>query len=168
MTGQIDRRSVAGDAYMNGSVCDVMNWTCLTIRPDCPAAEAMAILANADADTLFVADADNRFRGIVTGYELLKADLNGTLSDATAEQLMHRRLQSLSVDQPLGEAAKLFREAALSQVPVLRDGRLLGVIDRKAMLRWLTAQRRSDAESTIAAPKFLQRIGEPTTMSVDR
>ena len=139
---------------MNGSVRDVMNWTSLTIRPECPAAEAMAILADADADTLFVVDAHDRFLGIVTGYELLKADLNGTLTEATAEQLMHRRSQSLTLDQPLGEAAKLFREAALSQVPVLRDGRLLGVIDRKALLRFLTAQR---SVSTIARPKFLDR-----------
>jgi CBS-domain-containing membrane protein len=70
---------------MNGSVRDVMSWTSLTIRPDCPAAEAMAILADADADTLFVIDADDRFLGVITGYELLKADLNGTLVDATAE-----------------------------------------------------------------------------------
>jgi predicted transcriptional regulator len=67
---------------------------------------------------------------------------------------MHRRLQSLSVDHSLGEAAKLFREAALSQVPVLREGRLLGVIDRKTMLRCLTAQRQGSA---IARPKFLDR-----------
>jgi CBS domain-containing protein len=139
---------------MDGSVRDVMNWNGLTVRPDCPGAEAMAILVEADADTLFVIDADDRFLGVITGYELLKAELNGTLAEATAGQLMHRRPQSLSLDQPLGEAAKLFREAALSQVPVLREGRLLGVIDRKAMLRRLTAERQ---ESVVARPKFLDR-----------
>jgi CBS domain-containing protein len=139
---------------MNGLVRDVMNWTSLAIRPDCPASEALAIVAESDADTLFVTEADGRFLGVVTGYELLKAELNGTLAEATAAQLLHHRPQALLADQPLGEAAKLFREAALSQVPVLRDGRLLGVIDRKALLRYLTAQRQ---ESIIARPKFLDR-----------
>jgi CBS domain-containing protein len=139
---------------MNGLVRDVMNWTSLTLRPECPAGEAMAILAESDADSLFVTDADGRFLGVVTGYELLKAELNGTLPDSTVEHLLHRPTQSLSLDQPLGEAAKLFREAALSQVPVLREGRLLGIIERKSLLRYLTAQRPA---SPIARPKFLDR-----------
>ncbi|MDZ4687458.1 MAG: CBS domain-containing protein [Planctomycetaceae bacterium] len=153
---------------MNAMVGDVMNWTSLTIRPDCPADQALAILSEADAEALFVVDAEDRFQGLITGYELLKADLNGTLPDSTAEQLMHRRPQALCPQQTIGEAAKLFREAALSQVPVLRDGRLLGVIERKAVLRWVAALRRSDRESAIAAPKFLQRAAEPSVLLADR
>ncbi|HUQ69016.1 MAG TPA: CBS domain-containing protein [Planctomycetaceae bacterium] len=153
---------------MNAMVGDVMSWTSLTIRPDCVADQALAILSEADAEALFVVDADDRFLGLITGYELLKADLNGTLAESTAEQLMHRRPQTLGPQQSIGEAAKLFREASVSHVPVLRDGRLLGVIERKAVLRWVAAQRRSDAESAIAAPKFLQRAGEISALPAGR
>lgn len=139
---------------MTATVGDLMNWTSLTIRPDCPAEQSLRVLAEADAETLFVVDAEDRFHGLITGYELLKADLNGTLAAATAEQLMHRRPQSLGPQQTIGEALKLFREAALSQIPVLRDGRLLGIIERKAILRWVAMQRH---ESVVTAPKFLQR-----------
>jgi len=153
---------------MNAMVGDLMNWTSLTIRPDCPADRALAILSESDAEALLVVDADDRFLGLITGYELLKADLNGTLSDSVVEQLMHSRPQSLGPQQTIGEAAKLFREAALSQIPVLRDGRLLGAIERKAVLRWVAALRRRDAESAIIAPKYLQRTSEPSALPADR
>jgi CBS domain-containing protein len=139
---------------MTLTVGDVMSWTSLTVRPDCPAAQTLEILADADAESLFVVDEADRFLGVLTGYELLKADLNGSLTEATAGQLMSRRPQALSPQQPLGEALKLFREAALSQVPVLREGRLLGAIERKTVLRWVAEQRH---EPAVAAPSFLRR-----------
>lgn len=147
------------------TVCDVMTWTSLTIRPDCPALTALDTLVAAEAAELFVVDGDGRFLGIVTDYEMLKADLTGSLDDLCAEQLMQRRPMTLSPDHSLGEAAKLFRERSLSCVPVIRDERLLGMIQRRDVLRWMSAQRDTTHGGEIQAPKFLQSAGR--TMSWD-
>lgn len=151
---------------MTGTVADLMSGIAVAIRPDCPAPVALSDLATAGADVLFVVDADGRWLGLVTGYELLKADLNGSLTESTIGQLMHVAPHALAPEQSLGEAAKLFREAAISTVPVVRDGRLLGMIDRKAVLRWLASQRAEPAAPPIAPPKFLQRTGGVTAMAV--
>jgi CBS domain-containing protein len=149
---------------MNAPVAELMSWTSLTIRPDCPATDALAILAAADAETLFVVDADDRFLGVVTGYELLKAELNGSLADCTAAQLLHATPYTLTPEQPVAEAVKRFRESGISTAPVVRDGRLLGALDRKTVLRWLASQR-SESSPPIAPPKYLQRTGGTTQRS---
>ncbi len=141
------------------TVCDVMTWTSLTIRPDCPALTALETLVAAEAAELFVVDGDGRFLGIVTDCEMLKADLTGSLDDLCAEQLMQRRPMTFAPDHPLGEAAKLFRERSLSCVPVIRDERLLGMIQRRDVLRWMSSQRDAFPGGAIQAPKFLQTSG---------
>jgi predicted transcriptional regulator len=138
---------------MDAAVQDLMSGPDLSIGPDVPAVEAFDRLAAAEADTLFVIAADGRWLGVLTSYELLKADLNGTLPDATVGQLMHARMSTLGPRQSLGEAAKLFREAALSIAPVLCDGRLIGTLERRTVLRWIARQR----GAAVTAPKFLQR-----------
>ncbi len=141
---------------MNATVCDVMTWTSLTIRPDCPALTALDTLVAAEASELFVVDGEDRFLGVLTDYEMLKADLTGSLEDLTAEQLMQRRPMTLAPDHGLAEAAKLFRERSLSCVPVIRDERLLGMIQRRDVLRWMSSERATASEGAIQPPKFLQ------------
>lgn len=152
---------------MFSTVGDVMTWTSLTIRPDCTAAMALMTLVDADSEELFVVGDDDRFLGILTDYELLKAELNGSLEEVTAAQLMHCRPVTLSPEQSLTDAAKLFREACLSRVPVLRHGRLLGMLQRRDILRQISI-RRSDCDALqVQAPKFLQmatRIADSMTV----
>lgn len=138
---------------MDAAVQDIMSGPDLSIGPDVPAIDAFDRLAAAEADTLFVTAADGRWLGVLTSYELLKADLNGTLSDARVGQLMHARMPVLRPQQTIGEAAKLFREAALSIAPVLCDGRLIGTLERRTVVRWIARQR----GAAVTAPKFLQR-----------
>jgi CBS domain-containing protein len=141
---------------MHATVCDVMTWTSLTIRPECSALSALETLVAAEAEELFIVDGDDRFLGILTDFELLKADLNGSLANTSAGALMQRRPMMLAPEQPIADAAKLFRDGGLSCVPVIRDGRLLGMLQRRDVLRWLSTQRAMVLETPIPAPKYLQ------------
>lgn len=140
---------------MYNKVRDATTWTTITVRPNCPAATALALLLDAETDHLFVVDDDQRFRGVITDGNLLKAELTGTLTQTMAADWMHCRPECLDPDQPLVEAAKLFRDNSLSRAPVLREGRLLGVLRRRDVLRWIVSQH---SERTVAAPRFLTRL----------
>lgn len=142
---------------MNACVADVMTWTSLTLRPECPAVPALESLVAAEAQELFVVDADDSFLGIVTDFEFLKAELNGSLDGLTIEQLMQRRPITIAPEASLLEAARLFREGSLNRIAVIRSGRLLGMICRGDVLRWMSAERAKAQSSPIQAPKFLQR-----------
>ena len=142
---------------MPATVADVMCWSSLMIRPNCLAEKALQIMVEAEAEDLAVVDPDDQFLGIISDYELLKADLTNTLEGEMVSQFMQRQPQRLAPEQPLIDACKLFREARISRVPVVRDGRLLGVIRRQDVMRAIWYQRCDATEdtSTIQPPKFL-------------
>lgn len=142
---------------MPATVADVMCWSSLMIRPNCLAEKALQIMVEAEAEDLAVVDNDDQFLGIISDYELLKADLIGSLGDETVAQLMQRQPQRLAPEQPLSDASKLFREARIARAPVVRDGRLLGIIRRQDVLRAMWYQRCDDQieKSAIQPPKFL-------------
>lgn len=131
---------------------DVMTWTTLTVRPDLAACAALALIDEADVDCLFVVGEDDCFLGLLTDYALLKAELLGTLDDTTVADWMQRRPETLSLEQSIADVAKLFRDASLSRAPVLRDSRLLGVVQRRDLLRWLSQQRIDAARRVVPAP----------------
>lgn len=136
---------------MQTSLCSVISWTTLTVRPDMTVAEAMDIMADREVDHLFVVDQNDRFLGIVTDHSLLKAELTGVAAQSTVAEWMSRRPETLTTEHTIGDAAKLCRDASLSRIPVLRDGRLLGVVHRRSLLKWMVFHR-ADAGPTPSAP----------------
>lgn len=134
------------------TLSDVITWTTWTVRPELTARDALALLIEADVDCVFVVGADDRFLGVLTDAALLKAELLGTIEETIVTDWMQRRPEILTPEQPIADAAKLFRDASLSRAPVLRDGRLLGVVQRRDLLRWLSQQRLDATRRAIPAP----------------
>lgn len=136
---------------------DVMTWTTLTIRPDLPVAAAMSIMAEHGLDHLFVIDDADRFLGIVTDHSLLKAELVGLSADSTVTAWMHRRPETLTTEHTVADAVKLCRDASLSRIPILRDGRLIGIVERRELLRWIVRHRVDSSHAAISAPHHASR-----------
>lgn len=136
---------------------DVMTWTTLTIRPEMTVADAMALMADREIDHLFIVDAADRFLGIVTDHSLLKAELTGQSTETTVEAWMHRRPETLTAEHTVADAVKLCRDASLSRIPMVRGGRLIGIIERRELLRWIVRHRIDQTPSTISAPHHTAR-----------
>ncbi len=135
---------------MQTSLYPVISWTTLTVRPEMTVAEAMQAMADREIDHLFVVNADDQFLGIVTDHSLLKAELTGRATESTVEEWMSRRPETLTTEDTIGDAVKLCRDASLSRVPVLRDGRLLGVVHRRSLVQWMVTHRVDASASNIA------------------
>ncbi|HET6425103.1 MAG TPA: CBS domain-containing protein [Planctomycetaceae bacterium] len=136
---------------------EVMTWTMLTVRPSLTVTEAMTIMANYAIDHLFVVDATDRFLGIVTDHTLLKAELTGRATETTVDAWMHCRPEILTPDHTVADAVKLCRDGSLSRIPIVRDGRLLGVVCRRDVLKWIVRHRVDAAASAITAPHHTAR-----------
>lgn len=136
---------------------EVMTWTMLTVRPSLTVTEAMTIMANYALDHLFVVDTADRFLGIVTDHTLLKAEVTGQATETTVEAWMYRRPEVLTPDHTVADAIKLCRDASLSRIPIVREGRLIGVVCRQDVLRWIVCHRVDTAPSAITAPHHAAR-----------
>lgn len=142
-----------------------------TVGPDATVQEVAAILAEADYTGLPVVDDEGRVVGIVTEADLLARAkrlnlpklfpfLGGViylenpkrfeedLRKATAARVrdvMTADVVTVTEDTPLEEVATLLVERGINRLPVVRDGRLVGIITRDDVIRavYLKARRQN-------------------------
>ncbi len=135
-------------------VRELMSERLQVTRPDAPLRDAARDMARARISALPVVDDNGQLLGMLTERELI-GDLLGTYlrremgasvrtpnpiaKDArrTVREVMTRQVLCVSPDQPLAEAASLMVNKDLPRVPVVRDGRLVGLLTRGDIVRKL-------------------------------
>jgi CBS domain-containing protein len=140
---------------MRMTVGDLMCETPVTVGPDCTTDEALEAFFEYETPELYVVDKSGRLLGVLPDYELLKTQLSGEARGARVEQLMSRSVPVFGVDVDAAEVAKLFRDNQCSRMPVVKSGRLVGVVTRSDVLRLMVVLRRIDAQpvKNSAGPK---------------
>ncbi|HZG36318.1 MAG TPA: CBS domain-containing protein [Gaiellaceae bacterium] len=105
---------------------------------DATAQEAGEALARPEVRALFVCD-DGRLLGVVTRKTLVREvvasgrDPRSTALREIAEEPHH----TMAADSPLDEAFRFLEEHDLERVPVVEEGRLVGVVSRAVLQRRL-------------------------------
>ncbi len=135
-------------------VRELMSERLQVTRPDAPLRDAARDMARARISALPVVDENGQLLGMLTDRELI-GDLLGTYlrremgasvrtpnpiaKDArrTVREVMTRQVLCVSPDQPLAEAASLMVNKDLPRVPVVREGRLVGLLTRGDIVRKL-------------------------------
>jgi CBS domain-containing protein len=139
------------------SVSDVMTREVITVNKDTDFKEIERRLAHHHVSALPVVDMGGDVLGVVSESDLLlKLEAVGTGqvasrgwrshgkgSASTAERLMTTPAVTVGTGQPLAAAARLMRKHKVHQLPVVRDGRLAGMLSRGDLLK---AFLRSDQE----------------------
>jgi CBS domain-containing protein len=85
-----------------------------------------------------ITERDGTIVGLVTEFDVIRA-IQGGLSASTtvAEAIMTREVVSVDVDTPLGEVVEILERERFQRVPVTERGKLVGVVSRPDVLRWL-------------------------------
>jgi Mg/Co/Ni transporter MgtE len=137
------------------TVADLMCETPVTVRPECTADEALEAFFEFETPELYIVDKAGRLLGVLPDYELLKAELSGEASDTCVEQLMSRSIPVVSLDADAAQVARSFRSCQCTRIPVVKAGRLVGVVTRHDVLRLMAVLRRIDPEAARipSAPK---------------
>ena len=79
-----------------------------------------------------------RFRGLVTLHELKKVPKDEwAITSLQSVMVPAEQLHSVSSKAPVGAVLQLMNEQNISQVPVVEDGRLVGVVGRDRLLNLL-------------------------------
>ncbi len=100
-----------------------MTRTPLTITGETTVEEALSILARQKKRHLPVLDADENLVGIVSEKDLLRAHL-----DEAVAKVMTRDVITVTEYTALEDAARTMADRRISSLPVMRDGKMVGII----------------------------------------
>jgi CBS domain-containing protein len=85
-----------------------------------------------------ITDRDGKIVGLVTEFDIIHAARQGKeLATTTAQDIMTYDVISVDVKVPIEEVVAILEQERILRVPVTEEGRLVGVISRPDVLRWL-------------------------------
>jgi CBS domain-containing protein len=106
---------------------------------DASAQEAGEALSRPEVRAVFVSDPGGRLLGVVTRKTLVREVVAAGRDPRGAKlrEIAEVPLNTIGSDLPLDEAFRFLEEQDLDRVPVLEDGRLVGVLSRAVLQRRL-------------------------------
>jgi acetoin utilization protein AcuB len=124
-------------------VRDLMTRSPITIAPDTPVGPAFTAMREHDIRHLPVVDSDGRLVGIVTDRDLRQASLARLHAlrevdrDLTVQDVMTWAVITTGPDVPVGHAMKAMYERRIGSLPVVAQGRLVGILTERDLLQAL-------------------------------
>ena len=155
-------------------VNDVMTRDVVRVGPDVGYAEIVAKLIEHGVSALPVVDDAGRLLGVVSEADLLPR-VEATAGQATrrkahgmhASELMTKPAVTIGPDEPVAAAARVLEAARVKRLPVVdADGRLIGIVSRRDLLRMYTRpddEIRADITETVLRRDLWI---DPTTVDV--
>ena len=118
-----------------------------TLDVSAPAAEAGGLLARPEVRAIFVCD-DGRLQGVITRKTLVREVVAPGLDPkaTTVGQIAEEPYYTLDSDMPLEDAFHFLEEHDAERVPVVEDGRLVGVLARELVQRRLAEDETGEEE----------------------
>jgi CBS domain-containing protein len=116
----------------------IMNPNPVTVRPDASIEEAIDHLLHEQISGLPVVDEDGQLVGVITEFALLAVSYDRRVKNHKVHQHMTRELITVEYDDPVHRVADLCIVHRVRRVPVMKNGRLVGIIARRDVLRALT------------------------------
>ena len=141
---------------------DVMVRNVVTVHPDALVSDAVKLLVDNDVSALPVVDDGDHLVGIISEADLMHRIEIGTerhrrhwvesllgantLAEEFAkshgrkvDEMMTSEVVSVTEDTPLSDIAALFERERIKRVPVVRDGRLVGIVSRANLIQALAS-----------------------------
>ena len=110
-------------------VSEVMTKAPLTIDPEAPVATAVAVMRERQVLHLPVVEADGRLSGIVSDR-----DLRGVEGERRVLDVMTWGAVTVGPTAPIAQAAAIMATERVGCLPVVDDGRLVGILTERNVL----------------------------------
>jgi CBS domain-containing protein len=143
---------------------DIMTPNVITIAPGLGVEEIAQLLLSCNISGVPVVDAEDRLIGLVSEGDLLRRHEGGTERQRSwwlnllagpeerarefvkthgrrAEDLMTREVITVTADTPVGEIAQILERRRIKRVPVVEDGKIVGIVSRANLLHGLATHK---------------------------
>jgi CBS domain-containing protein len=129
---------------------ELMNTGVITIEPDEDICEAMRMMALNNITGLPVVDDDGRLVGIITEKDILvllcnhleEPGLDGAIG--RVGEFMTRQVVCFHPEDNLADIAESLSTNNFRRVPILDQGRLVGIISRRDVIRYVRDRQQQD------------------------
>jgi CBS domain-containing protein len=119
------------------TVADLMVKDVLTVEPSDTIGEAAEKMNAANVGAVVVVEDMVRIVGIVTERDLLRAVASrARAAEARVRQWMTPNPVTIAPELTIEEAAKIMFENNFRHLPVVKDGRALGIVSLRLLARW--------------------------------
>jgi len=139
----------------------------ITVKIDTPVSEAQYTMRKEKVHRFPVVDKELRLKGIVTEKDLLYAtpspattldvyEMSYLLSKLKVDEVMTSELVTVVEDTPIEEAARILVDNNIGGLPVLRDGKLVGIITESDVFKVfleMFASRKKGVRMTMVVPE---------------
>ncbi len=168
---------------------DIMTTSVVSAKPETTVSEVARLLLERNISAVPVIESNGRLAGMVSEGDFLRRAEGGSHRHGSwwlrlfsgsgenaadyvkshgrsAADVMTRDVVTITEDTPAGEAAHLLETKRIKRVPVLRDGKVVGIVSRADLLRGLAARRDVPAPTASVEDDVIrQRIIEEITAS---
>ncbi len=140
---------------------DVMTTKVVAVGPEMPVNAIAALLLERHISAVPVIDEDRRILGIISEGDLMRRDKTARRQSwwlaafgeteelarefvkthgQRAKDVMTRDVVTVTEETPIATIAELLEQKGIKRVPVVRDGRLVGIVSRADLLRGLATR----------------------------
>ena len=143
---------------------DIMTAVVVTVTSDCGVEEVAKLLLERGISAVPVVDSAGRLEGVVSEGDLMRRPESETerhrswwlnlltspedrardyikVHGRTAADVMTRDVVTVGEDTPVGEIAEILEKRRIKRVPVVREGKVVGIVSRANLLQGLAAQK---------------------------
>jgi acetoin utilization protein AcuB len=149
----------------------------ITVTPDLSISEAMEWMKREQVRRFPVLNKAGKLIGIVTDDDLVHAtpssatslsmwEVSYLLSKVTVEEVMTKEVVTIEEDCPLEEAARIMADKKIGGMPVMRDGKVVGIITESDLFKVfleLFGAREKGVRLTLLAPYYKGSLAEIST-----
>ena len=116
---------------------DIMTTQVITVLPSITIKDAIKLLVELEISGLIVTDDNNDIYGVISGKDLLVAyDFLGEIK-SPIEPYVNRDVISITEEATVADINHLLIERNILRVPVIKDKKILGVVSRRDVLRYI-------------------------------
>lgn len=133
------------------SAQDVMNRNVISIDSESTVEEAIRTLVEHGISGAPVTDRDGNLVGIVSEFQLLEVVYEPDTRNAPVSQFMTKDVLTVKEGTMLSDVATILVVQRIRRVPVVRDGRVVGLVSRRDLLRYVLDAGNGIAEFVSAA-----------------
>jgi acetoin utilization protein AcuB len=158
-------------------VCERMSTKPVTITADTPITDALRVMRQNQVRRLPVLDREGAMVGIVSEKDLLYAspspatslsihEMHYLLSRLLVSELMTTDVITVTPDTPVEEAARIMADHKIGGLPVIQEGKLVGIItetDVFTVLLEMLGAREKGLRLTVEIPERKGEIARITT-----